>query len=127
MLSGLPRVEGRPSLGHLHALDDDEAIDYLTGFKGVGTKTAACVLCFALGRPVMPVDTHVRRTSIRLGLVPDGSSAERAHRRLNEAVPRGLRHALHLELIALGRERCTARAPDCPACTLEDLCPRIGV
>ncbi|MCX8052326.1 MAG: endonuclease III, partial [Armatimonadetes bacterium] len=38
---------------------NDEALSYLTAFEGVGLKTAACVLMFGLGRPVMPVDTHV--------------------------------------------------------------------
>ena len=42
-------------------MNDREALDYLTRFPGVGVKTAACVLMFSLGRPVMPVDTHVFR------------------------------------------------------------------
>ena len=36
----------------------EEAWHYLRGIAGVGPKTAACVLMFDMGMPVMPVDTH---------------------------------------------------------------------
>src|SRR6266540_4219761 len=39
----------------------DEAKTWLRSLPGVGPKTAACVLMFALGRPALPVDTHVHR------------------------------------------------------------------
>ena len=54
----------------LHFLGDlplDGAVSWLTALKGVGPKTAACVLLFSLNRPVMPVDTHVHRVGLRLG------------------------------------------------------------
>ena len=41
----------------------------LSRLPGVGPKTAACVLLFSLDRPHFPVDTHVHRVAIRLGLV----------------------------------------------------------
>ena len=118
---------GRLSLDSLAVMSDDEALDYLTDFKGVGVKTAACVLCFALGRDVLPVDTHVHRVAIRLGLVPENASAPRTHEILNETVPPELRYELHVLLIGHGRSVCTARRPRCQACALAELCPRVGV
>jgi endonuclease III len=47
----------------------EDAWHYLRGMPGVGPKTAACVLMFNLDRPVMPVDTHLHRTTRRLGLI----------------------------------------------------------
>jgi len=90
-------------------------------------KTAACVVCFALGRDVIPVDTHVHRLAVRLGLVPENATATRTHEVLNEIVPPELRYELHVLLIGHGRTVCAARQPRCGECALVDLCPRVGV
>lgn len=126
-LEGLAEERGEPSLAHLEEMSDEEAMAYLTSFRGVGTKTAACVLCFALRRPVMPVDTHVHRVARRLGLTPEDASRTAAHDVLNERVPPGLRYPLHIWLIRHGRAVCGARRARCGECELEDLCPRVGV
>lgn len=127
MLDGLRREIGAPSLDHLDRMDDVEALDYLAGFHGVGVKTAACVLCFALERPVLPVDTHVDRVARRLGLAPERGGRDRVHRALNRDVPPELRRRLHLQLIRLGRDVCGARRAECDRCPVADLCPRIGL
>jgi endonuclease-3 len=101
--------------------------DLLVGLKGVGPKTAACVLLFSLGRPYFPVDTHVHRVSRRLGLVPDEADAAKAQALLQEVVPSRSVYALHMLLIRHGREVCIARRPFCSRCPLSSLCPRIGV
>lgn len=126
----LERVHGERgelSLDHMEEMGDEEAMDYLTSFKRVGTKTAACVLCFALRRPVIPVDTHVHRMARRLGLVDRDADAGEAHDTLNEAVPPGLRYPLHVAMIRHGRAVCTARTARCGECVLEELCPKVGV
>jgi len=115
--------EGVFDLTSLRAMSDEEARAYLTSLPGVGPKTAAVVLSFALGRDAIPVDTHVHRVSKRLGLVPPNVSAERADRLLHELVPDGLRTQLHVALIRLGREICKAPIPRCRECPLMDLCP----
>lgn len=127
VLEGLREERGELELDHLETMDDDEALAYLTSFRGVGTKTAACVLCFALRRPVMPVDTHVHRVARRLGLAPEDAGRNGTHDVLNEAVPPELRYPLHIWLIRHGRAVCTARSPSCSDCPLEELCPRVGV
>ena len=102
---------------------DREARDYLIRLPGVGPKTAAVVLGFALGRAAMPVDTHVHRVTTRLGLIPPKTTAERADRMLHELVPDGMRTPLHVAFIRLGREICKAPAPRCRQCPLKELCP----
>ena len=104
-------------------MPDAEARDYLTSLPGIGPKTAAVVLSFALGRDAIPVDTHVHRITRRLGMVPPTASAERADRLLHELVPDGLRTPMHVGFIRLGREICKAPTPRCRACPLRDLCP----
>ncbi|MGH7546286.1 MAG: endonuclease III domain-containing protein [Gemmatimonadota bacterium] len=126
-LKALHDERGRLSLAHLDAMGDDEAVAYLTSFRGVGVKTAACVLCFSLDRPVMPVDTHVHRLAVRLRLVSPKASAERAHEVLNEIVPPAVRFPFHIQLIRHGRRVCAARRPHCSECVVADLCPKVGV
>ncbi len=126
VLGRLRDERGRPSLEHLEAMDDREATDFLTSFKGVGVKTAACVLCFSMGRDVIPVDTHVHRIAIRLGLVPENASAVRTHEILNQIVPPELRYELHVLLIGHGRTVCSARRPRCGECVVSDRCPKVG-
>ena len=99
----------------------------LISLPGVGPKTAACVLLFSLDRPYFPVDTHVHRVSIRLGLVGERATAVQAQAALQEAVPPELVYDLHMGLIRHGRAVCVARRPLCSECVLADLCPRIGV
>ena len=115
--------EGAFSLDRLREMSDADARDYLTSLPGIGPKTAAVVLSFALGRDAMPVDTHVHRVTRRLGIVAQTASAERADRLLHELVPDGLRTPLHVGFIRLGREICKAPIPLCARCPLQDLCP----
>ena len=110
-------------LDRLRTMSDDEVRSYLTSLPGIGPKTAAVVLSFALGRDAIPVDTHVHRVAMRLGLVPPKVSAEKADRLLHELVPDGSRTPLHVALIRLGREICKAPTPRCRLCPLKDLCP----
>ncbi len=101
--------------------------DLLVGLKGVGPKTAACVLLFSLGRPYFPVDTHVHRVARRLGLVPEDADPVKAQELMQGVVPPADVCDLHMLLIRHGREVCIARRPLCSGCPLSDVCPRVGV
>lgn len=118
---------GRITLDHLEEMSDEEAIAYLTTFRGVGVKTAACVLCFSLRRPVLPVDTHVLRIARRLAWVPPRASADLTYTALSRTVAPSERFRMHMLLITFGRSLCIARAPRCGECPLERECPRVGV
>ncbi len=101
----------------------EEARDWLTSLHGVGPKTASCVLLFSLDVPALPVDTHVHRVSLRLGLIPPRTSADRAHGLLEALVPDERTYDAHMLLIHHGRETCVARRPRCSACVLVQWCP----
>jgi len=104
-----------------------EAKAWLRALPGVGPKTAACVLLFALGRPALPVDTHVERVARRLGLVPPATTAARAHELLEAQLRPQQVYAFHVDLIQHGRRTCYARAPACARCPLLARCPRVGL
>ena len=80
--------------------------DDLTELPGVGPYTAAALANFAFGRPVLPVDTNVRRVQERTG-AEFGPAAAQA-------------------LMDLGATICLARIPRCGACPLAAGCPSRG-
>jgi len=122
ILTAIEGREGSIDLGRLHELDDAAAESYLRGLPGVGPKTAACVLVFAMGRAAFPVDTHVHRVARRLGWIPANSTADQAHQILAPRVPADIRYDLHLAMITHGRTVCRAARPTCGSCVLSDLC-----
>ncbi|HWQ16089.1 MAG TPA: endonuclease III [Roseiflexaceae bacterium] len=117
---------GELSLDFLDNLPLPEARRWLTALDGIGPKTAACVLLFALGKPALPVDTHVHRVAKRLGLIGPKVSAELAHDLLESAVPPEDIYAFHVNLIQHGRRICHAQRPACAVCPLADLCDYYG-
>ena len=123
VLARIKETCGGWDLGFLGELPLVEAKAWLRALPGVGPKTAACVLLFALGRPALPVDTHVYRVSRRLGLIDAKVTAEQAHALLEAQVPPEDVYAFHVALIKHGRYTCTAQRPRCDACPLNDICP----
>ena len=122
VLRQITSERGGLDLSFLKDLPLEEARSWLTKFNGVGPKTAAIVLCFSLGRPAFPVDTHVYRVTGRIGLRPEKMSVEEAHLYLESIFPPETYYSAHLNIIRLGREVCHARKPDCKTCPLLKLC-----
>jgi len=122
VLRAITQERGNLSLQFLAELPVEEARGWLMKFDGVGPKTAAIVLQFALGRPAFPVDTHIYRVSGRLGLRPQKMTVEQAHPHLSTLFEPESYYAAHLNLIRLGREICQARRPNCPKCPVRELC-----
>ena len=122
---------GEPTLKSLHKMSDEEAEAFLLSLPGVGKKVARCVLMYALGRQVFPVDTHCWRIARRLGWVrptqKDKHCAPRDMDRLQSKIPPELRYSLHVNMISLGREVCTPTLPRCDECPISAWCSRIGV
>ena len=146
ILREIHNERGKLDLEWLADVPDDQALHYLLRFDGVGRKTAACVLMFALGRPVLPVDTHVHRVATRLGLI-GSMSADAAHDALQAIVihsSSGARvrarvrarvelapdqrseaervYSFHINTVLHGRQVCHARNPECRRCCLSGDC-----
>ena len=123
ILRRIQELRGSLDLEFLRDLPLEEAKSWLLQLPGVGPKTAAIVLCFALGRPAMPVDTHVHRVAKRLTLIGPKVTADQAHALLEQVVPPERVFAFHVYLITHGRRVCKAPRPRCQDCVLELGCP----
>ncbi|MBI2001955.1 MAG: endonuclease III [candidate division NC10 bacterium] len=117
--------QGHFDLSFLRDLSDEEVKAYLARFKGVGSKTIACVLLFGMGRPAFPVDTHVFRVTRRLGLLNGRFTPEKAQESLEPRIPPGDRYALHVHLVRHGRQVCKAQRPLCRSCVLARVCDHV--
>lgn len=113
---------GKLDLSLLETMEIPQAKEWLTSLHGVGPKTAAIVLLFSFGLPVLPVDTHVWRVTKRLGIIEDEVSREKAHDLLEEILPRDCIPSLNKNLVHHGREICRAQNPRCGVCFLKGLC-----
>jgi endonuclease-3 len=97
---------------------DREALEKL---PGVGRKTANVVLNVAFGEPTIAVDTHIFRVGNRTGIAP-GKTPLEVEKRLEAVTPPEYKLGAHHWLILHGRYVCKARKPECPDCSVADLC-----
>jgi endonuclease-3 len=111
------------SLDWIERASVEQAREYLVRLPGVGRKTAACVLLFAYGKREVPVDTHVSRVGMRLGLLRAGAPFEELHDQMLALTPPGAELELHVNLLRHGRRTCHARGPSCEECALARMCP----
>ncbi|HVF78989.1 MAG TPA: DNA lyase [Solirubrobacteraceae bacterium] len=100
-----------------------ESQRYLCALPGVGRKTAACVLLFSFGLRDVPVDTHVSRVGMRLGLLRSKAPFEELHDEMLALTPPGAELELHVNLLRHGRRTCHAQRPACGSCALRRMCP----
>ena len=114
---------GNFDLSFLGEMPLADAKAWLKRLDGIGPKTAAIILCFSLGMPAMPVDTHIYRVSKRLGLIGGRVNAEKAHDVLEAKVRPEDVFGFHLYLINHGRRVCKALRPLCDRCVLAWDCP----
>ena len=126
--TGFFRAKTRSIIGMAAALEDrfggevPSKMEDLVTLPGVGRKTANVVRSVAMSLPGLPVDTHVGRLSVRLGLTTE-TDPVKAEMALNALVPAAERGAFSLRLILHGRRVCLARKPRCEICVLNDFCP----
>ncbi len=122
ILSDIYEGGGQTNLEHIRDWDDARINAYLKEFHGVGAKTAACLLMFNLGRPVLAVDTHVHRVSRRLGLIGAKATADQAHDLLPALLDGNEAYSLHVHFIEHGRRICHSQKPTCAVCPLQSDC-----
>jgi endonuclease-3 len=122
VLRQIKEKHGKIDLSFLHELSPEEAVDYLSQFRGIGPKTIACTLLFACRKEVFPLDTHIFRILRRVGLIPQKCTDARAHEIMNRIVPHGKFYSFHVNLIRHGRTLCRPRDPLCERCPIVEYC-----
>lgn len=121
LLQSLKKKNKAISLDYVRTKSDEDILEELISYNGVGVKTASCVLLFSLGRNICPVDTHVHRTLNRIGLVKTKNPEKTFYEILNN-FPEKVAHSFHTNLIRLGREICKPSNPNCAICPLLKIC-----
>jgi len=130
--TGFFRAKARNLIGMAGAVVDrfggevPSRLEDLVTLPGVGRKTANVVRSVVFGLPGLPVDTHVGRLSIRLGLTTE-TDPVKVELALNRLMPAAERGGFSLRLILHGRRTCLARSPRCGTCLLADICPSAGM
>lgn len=122
LLRQIKESHGTLSLKFIEKMSDEAARDFLQKFRGIGPKTVACTLLFACHKEVFPLDTHIFRVLKRMGILPEKITDTKAHRLLDELVPKGKFYSLHVNLIRLGRKICCPQEPLCWECPLLEYC-----
>jgi len=120
---------GEYSLEVLRQLGNDEVMSEFLSFKGVGPKTASCVMLFSLGRESFAVDTHVWRIAGLLGWRPRGASRDETHLHLDARVPDKDKYALHRLMVTHGKicRECRANGAARGNCPLRKAFRKEGV
>jgi len=124
LMRRITEERGELNLDFLRDLPVGEGAAWLNRMEGVGPKTTACVLLFSARKPILPVDTHVHRVSIRLGLIGKKVTADAAHDLLQALLPQDARsiYNFHKALLRHGQRVCVYDRPRCGKCVLTDLC-----
>lgn len=100
--------------------------EVLESFPMVGRKTVSVVLSELYKEPNIAVDTHVERTSKRLGLAKQNDSVLEVENKLKRKIPKNAWCITHLRLVYFGRYYCTSKKPKCETCKLKDICKYKG-
>ena len=113
---------GEYSLQKLKFHDKNHIWNYLINLKGVGAKTANCVLLFDFELPAFPVDTHITRIAKRTGLAEKNLAPDEISEMLEKIIPEKRFLGGHINLIEHGRKICKAQKPLCEKCKINSYC-----
>ena len=94
----------------------------LVSLPGVGNKTACVTRLELFKADEFPVDTHVARISIRLGLAKAGDDPLTIENKLKKQFPKESWGKLHHQFIHFGRYLCLAKNPQCETCGICEFC-----
>ena len=124
LMRRITEERGELNLDFLRDMPVEEGAAWLNRLEGVGPKTTAAVLLFSSRKPILPVDTHVHRVSIRLGLIGKKVTADNAHALLQALLPNDPQtiYNFHKALLRHGQRVCVYDRPRCEKCILTDLC-----
>lgn len=94
----------------------------LTKLPGIGNKTAGVFLLEMGVERYLPVDTHIKRISYRLGYSKKDDDPKKIEEKLEKKFPIDKWVSLHHSLIYFGRDICKAQNPSCSKCLLHEYC-----
>lgn len=124
MRSALNKIKsdfGKCDLRELKRNSEKEIQEYLVSLPGVSEKVAKCVMMYALGLSVLPVDSHVHRISKRLGWT-SRKRADQCHSELEALILPKWRYSFHVGCILHGRSICRSKNPSCDRCCVNSSC-----
>lgn len=93
---------------------------YVESLPGVGHKTCNVVFGELFNEPTFAVDTHVFRTSKRLGIAEDGNDVQVVEEKLCKFFPSDVWNKTHIQMVLFGRHKCKAKNPDCKDCPFKN-------
>ena len=96
--------------------------DFLEKLPGVGRKTASVVLGQLYDEPSFAVDTHVYRTSKRLGITKEKDDVLKTEIKLKKYFEKETWNRVNSQLVLFGRYYCTSKNPKCDTCNLKCIC-----
>ncbi len=96
----------------------------LLTLPGVGPKTADIVLNYGFDEPSIAVDTHIQRTSRRLGLAPRNAKPTEVKKALESAILMEDWRFVDGALLQLGKDYCRQSKPKCVECPLRNECEK---
>ncbi len=94
----------------------------LESLPGVGPKTCSVVLKNIYNVPAIPVDTHVQRVCIRLGIANDKNTPSEIEAILKNNIPVNKWNRVSEQILLFGRYYCTAINPKCVNCLFKEMC-----
>ena len=94
----------------------------LMSLPGVGEKTAKVFLLERNEMDFIPVDTHIKRITYRLGYALENDSPSKIEKNLEKEFPEADWKFLHHALISFGRKECKAKKPECFNCQMKKHC-----
>ena len=102
-------------------------LEELITLPGIGRKTANLIMGDIYRQPgAVVADTHLIRITGRIGLV-NSKDPYKVELQLRKLLPPDASNDFCHRVVHFGREICSARAPQCAACPLADVCRKIGV
>lgn len=102
--------------------DYNDIRNELLGIKGIGSKTADVFLMVATSAKVVPIDTHIHRILMWLGLIENDADYEDARSISEKIICPDERKITHILLIKFGRETCRATKPFSQICPVPPYC-----
>jgi endonuclease-3 related protein len=118
----------RGSIAAMQKVDTLRLREELLAVNGIGPETADSILLYAVGKPVMVVDTYTHRIFARHGWVTHGTAYHPLQEHLTGQLPTDavIFNEFHALLVHVGHHYCSP-VPRCDECPLRVMLPESGI